>query len=169
MDDYNFKKRDLFSGPYLLGLLLILAGLFAIVSPAFLESRSSLERSLFIGVVTLVIGMVIIFSYGGVLIDFSGNRMKEYFCIVGFKIGGWVELPKIKTMKLIEVNRKSTNTPNGISPTFSGSVTFYKTFLYADSTNPVLSFDYNRRDRAVKDAEHLATHLEATLEVVFKE
>lgn len=169
MTNYNFKKRNLFSGPHLLGLLFVIAGIFALVSPFVFESQSSFERSLFVGMAALIIGIMILSSYSGVLVDFSAHRAKEYICLLGFKIGEWADLPGINTIKVLEVSQRTSNTPNGISPTLTGRVTLYKTFLYADDSKPVLSFDYSRRERALKDAEHLATYLDATLKVAFKE
>jgi hypothetical protein len=69
MNKFNFKKRNLISGPHLLGPVLIIAGLFALVSPEFLKSGSSMEKILGVGVGAIIIGLGIISSYSGTLID----------------------------------------------------------------------------------------------------
>ncbi|MFA0962155.1 hypothetical protein AB9P05_10130 [Roseivirga sp. BDSF3-8] len=163
MANFNFKKRSLGSGPHLLGILLILAGLFALASPLFLKSDSSLEKVLAVGIGAVVIGLFIVSLYSGTLIDFTHNRFKEYQSIGGYRFGEWVALPDISCVKVISRSYKSTNTPNGISPTLSGRVTDFKTLIYSDSSEPVLSFEYANKDKAVKHAKQLAADLNADL------
>ena len=163
MIDFNFKKRNLFSGPHLLGSLLIMAGLFALVSPLFFKSESSTERILSVGAGAIILGLVIVSSYGGTLIDFTEKRFKEYLSVSGYKFGEWTKLPVILTVKVNSTSYMSTNTPNGISPTLSGKVTDFKTVIYSNASKPVLSFVYSNRDEAVKHAKRLASNLNADL------
>ncbi|TRX60587.1 hypothetical protein FNH22_05925 [Fulvivirga sp. M361] len=162
--NYNFKKRNLFSGPHLLGLILIAAGLFALISPTILESDSSFEKILLVGTGAIAIGLVIVSSYHGILIDFAGNRSKEYFSLCGYKFGEWVELPKIIKVKLKSVQYKATNTPNGISPTLSGNITDHRVLLYADKPTPVHSFIYAKEERAFQEANYLASGFNTVFE-----
>ncbi len=169
MKNYNFRKRNLFSGPHLPGLLFIVADVFAWISPAMLKSTSSPEKIAWAGTGGVLIGSMIISSYTGTLIDLGRNRVKEYFSCFGFKFGKWTNLPDIRAIKVLSVSYRTTNTPNGISPTLSGNVIQFKTFLYSESTQPVLSFEYSHRDRAVRDAEQLAAGLNADLELRLSE
>ncbi|WP_373495816.1 hypothetical protein, partial [Aquiflexum sp.] len=137
MNKFNFKKRNLVSSPHLLGPVLIIAGMFALASPVFLESESAIEKIIGVGVGAIVIGLGIVSSYSGTLIDFTEKRFKEYFSIGGYKFGEWANLPDISTVKVISNSYVITNTPNGISPTFSGKVTDFRTFLYSDASKPV--------------------------------
>ncbi len=163
MKNFNFKKRDFASGPHLLGILLILAGVFALVSPMFLKSGVSIERVLAVGIGALIIGLLIVSSYGGTLIDFSQKRFKDYTSIVGYKYGEWMTMPDIVTIKVTSSSYRSTNTSNGISPTLSGKVTDFKIFLYANSPQPIFSFEYSSKRKAVKKAQRLAADLKADL------
>lgn len=163
MNNFNFKKRNLISGPHLLGPVLIIAGLFALLSPLFLESESSIGKIIGVGVGAIVIGIGIVSSYSGTLIDFSEKRFKEYFSIVGFKFGEWTTLSEISTVKVISNSYVITNIPNGISPTFSGKVTDFRIFLYSDASKPVFSFVYSKKNKAVKQAKKLAFNLNAEL------
>ena len=160
MDYFNFKKRNLTSGPHLLGMLLIFAGLFALLSPT---SGSSLERIIVVGAGAITLGLLIVSSFSGTLIDFSQNRFKEYLSVCGYKFGNWTALPEIVKIRVISTSYISKNAPNGISPTFSGKVTDYKTLVYSITSNPVLSFDYSNMNKAVKHAKDLATNLNADL------
>ncbi|MEO9482045.1 MAG: hypothetical protein ABJG47_01280 [Ekhidna sp.] len=163
MKNFNFKKRNLLSGSHLLGMLLMLAGLFALVSPTFLKSGSSMERVLVVGTGAIIAGLLILSSYGGTLIDFTQKKFKEYSSIGGYKFGEWMALPDILKIRVISTSYISSNTPNGISPTLSGKVTDFKTLIYSNSSKPVFSFEYSNMDKAVKHAKRLAANLNADL------
>jgi hypothetical protein len=163
MNKFNFKKRNLVSGPHLLGPVLIIAGLFALLSPLFLKSESSMEKIIGVGVGAIVIGLGIVSSYSCMLIDFTEKRFKEYFSIGGFKFGEWADLPDISTVKVISNSYVLTNTPNGISPTFSGKVTDFRISLHSDASKPAFSFVYSNKDKAIKKAKKLASNLDAEL------
>ena len=122
-----------------------------------------MERVVGVGVGATILGLVIISSYGGTLIDFEEKKSKEYFSIGGYKFGEWTSLPVILTVKVISTSYISTNTPNGISPTLSGKITDFKTLIYSNASKPVLSFNYSKRERAVKTAKHLASKFNADL------
>lgn len=163
MKNFNFKKRDLVSGPHLLGALFIMAGVFALVSPTFLKSGSSTERVLAVGIGALIIGLLVISSYSGTLIDFNRKEFREYLSIGGYKFGEWIALPDILKIKVISTSFVSSNTPNGISPTLSGKVTVFKTLIYSNSSKPIFSFEYSNIDEAVKHAKRLAAELNTDL------
>lgn len=163
MSNFNFKRRNLASGPHLLGLLLIIAGLFALISPVFFKNESSTERVLAVGVGAIVLGSMIVSTFGGTLIDFTQKRTKEYLSFGGYKSGKWEKLPVILKIKVISTSYMSTNTSNGISPTLSGKVTDFKTLLYSNASKPVFSFVYSNREKAVKNAKNLASNLNTEL------
>ena len=165
MNHLNFSNRKLLSGPHLVGTLLIMAGLFALVSPALFVSGSSLERTLAVGIGAILVGLLIISTYHGTLIDFTQHRFKEYQSVVGFKFGEWTTLPEISTVKVISTSYLSSNTPNGISPTLSGKVTEFNLRIYSKSSVPVLSFVSSNEDQAIKYARELAANLNAELVV----
>ncbi|GAB3828626.1 hypothetical protein [Pontibacter rugosus] len=165
MKYYNFKERSYTSGPHLIGLLLIVAGLVSTVSPVFIEGSSSLEKAMWVGAGAITLGLVIVLSYNGTLIDFDRNRVKEYSSIMGYKAGKWVTLPNITKVAVISVRQKAANTPNGISPTWSGTVTEHKVFLYAAKPTPHLLFGFSNRERALQTAKLLAANLDAACEL----
>ncbi|WP_158856178.1 hypothetical protein [Lunatibacter salilacus] len=163
MNEFNFKKRNLVSGPHILGPLLIVAGLVALVSTVIFNNDDTLVRTLLVGGGAIVLGLIIINSYEGTLIDLRNKRIKTYISIVGYKLGEWKALANISTVKVITNSYIRTNVPNGISPTFSGKVTDFKTLLYSDEANPVLTFVYSKKKKAIKQATRLASNLNAKL------
>lgn len=165
MDTFNFKNRNFSSSPHLFGLIALAAGLFVCISPLFLSGSSSTEKVILVGTIVTVIGLIILTSYSGTLIDFSEKRVKEYSIFCGFQNGDWQAIPEIRKVKVINANFKSSNTPNGISPTLSGQVTEYKVLLYGSAPTPVTSFIYKREDQALENAKLLAMGLQAELQL----
>ena len=168
MKNFNFKyKNPLQNGPYangphLLGLLLVPIGLFFLIAPTF----NSAFDTLGIGIGAIVLGIIILSTYGGVMISFNDRKIKEYYSYCGYKNGEWLPLPEQISIHLISYTYKSTNTANGISPTFSGKVTEYRTSLYeADSEEPVVSFRYTNKEQALEHAKLLSKQLGAGLEI----
>ncbi|MDW3192925.1 MAG: hypothetical protein R8G66_11190 [Cytophagales bacterium] len=166
MHHFNYKNRSLTSGPHLIGALFILAGLFALASPYIFNMVVSTERVMAVGIGATLFGLLIVTSYSGVLIDYSQKRYKEYTSVAGYKFGEWEVLPTVSEVQVLSISYIHTNSPNGVSPTLSGRVTDYKTLLYADDGQPLLSLDYTNKNQAVKQAEDLASSLNA--ELVFK-
>lgn len=122
-----------------------------------------MERVLAVGTGAIIVGLFIISSYDGTLIDFTQKRFKEYVSIGGYKFGEWVALPDILKIKVISTTYIRGNTPNGISPTLSGKVTDFKTLIYSNTSKPEFSFKYSSMDEAVKHARRLAADLNADL------
>ena len=156
---FNFKRRNLLSGPHLLGILLIIAGVFSLSIPMFFNHESSMIRTYSIGSGAMLVGLIIVFTYGGTLIDFTEKRYKEYLSIVGYRFGEWVTLPHVVMVKVVSSSYTSTNTPNGISPTFSGKETNFKIMIYNDGPKPIFSFVYTKKAKAVINAKSLANNL----------
>ena len=163
MSSLNHKSRNLLSGPHLLGTLLLIAGLFALISPTFLESGSSPEKIAAVGIGAVILGLIIVTSYRGTIIDFAKHRFKDYQTIGGYKFGHWTPMPEILQVKVVSHSYISHDTPNGVSPTLSGKVTDLKTFVYTGDATPFLSFDHTSRDKAVKYATQLANNLHVEL------
>ena len=167
MNYFNYKRRNLFSGPHLLGPLLILAGLIALLSPLFIIQGNSIIREVSVGTGALILALAIITSFGGTLIDYSEKRFRDYISICGFKFGEWTSLPFILKITVVPISYMSQNTPNGISPTLSGKVSEFRTLIYSHDSNPVFTFIY--REKAFKQANNLASNLNASLVIYIAE
>jgi hypothetical protein len=163
MNSFKYKNRNLLSGPHFIGSLFIIAGLFALTSPVFFNIETSIERVIGVGVGALIFGLFLTTTYSGTIIDFSKKRYKQYWTIAGYKTGEWTTLPTIIKVKVISSSRIETNNPNGISPTLSGKVTDFKVLLCSNSSKPSLSFVYSKKEKSMKDAKILASHLNAEL------
>ncbi|WP_339754499.1 hypothetical protein [Algoriphagus aquimarinus] len=160
MDQFNHKNLSSgINGSSLLGLILLAAGLIVLLVPLFIEVNTDSQKIWIVGGGALVIGMLIVSIYSGTLIDFRRNEFKEYQCILWFRIGEWQKLPKIERAELILHSYRSTNTPNGISPTLSREVTIYKCVLIANGTK-FLALDFTREKDAVVALEEISERLE---------
>ena len=149
----------------MLGLIFIAVGLFTVISPTIITSDSSFERSIYVGAGAIVLGSMIVSSYGGTEIDFNQKRVKENSSFLGYQFGEWAALPDVKRIAVITRNYKATNTPNGISPTWSGIVTDHKVFLYSENPKPIISFVFSNKEHAVEAAKLLSANLDAVCEL----
>lgn len=138
----------------MLGICLIAAGLIVLLVPFFFEVDTDSRKIGMVGGGAFLIGMFLISIYSGTLIDFQKHRFREYQSILWFKFGRWVALPRIEHVELIHHSFRSTNTPNGISPTMSGEVTIYKCVLLANGTK-FLALDFNQEKNAVTALEKI--------------
>jgi len=161
MQHFNYKQRSLFNGPHLLGVLLVLAGLFALLSPLFFQSSTPQSTITAVGVGALVIGGLIISAYQGTRIDLEQKKVKDYFSVAGLVFGQWQALPPVGQVRVIGVTFKSTNTPNAISPTLSGKVTQFKVLLYEPGARkPFDTFIYSKQAAAQAQGKAIAQALQ---------
>lgn len=165
MKNYLHTKISLFSGPHLLGMLFIVMGVFTLLSPAFLKSDSPPEQAYIIGIIATGLGIMIVTLYEGTAIDFQKKRVKTFTAFMGYRFGKWEALPKIDRVVVIKAHHSITNTPNGISPTLSGTVIEHRVFLYAENPRPVYQFTYSDQKRAVRAAQLLSSNLDVTFEM----
>ncbi len=154
MKYFNYKKRTLWNGSNLTGIVLLSMGLIIWVSSFFIgKETDSFKLYMIVGTI-LSLGFLSLSTYSGTLIDFDRSLFKEYQSILWFKLGQWQKLPKIEHAELILHSYRSTNTPNGISPTLSREVTIYKCVLLANGTK-FLALDFTREKDAVAALEEI--------------
>lgn len=165
MSNFNFKRRKLTSGPHIIGMLLLVAGTINLLSPMLFNNEAAIERVLAVGLGAIILGLIIVLSYSGTLIDFANKRTMYYSSIIGFRFGEWEALPDILSISVISKRYSTSNTSNGISPTLSGKVTNFRVLLYSNNVKPELSFIYSKKDEAIKQAQLLASNLNAELKV----
>lgn len=164
---FDYKRRNLFAGPHLIGIILGVTGLFASLTPLFLDIEASLTKTLLVGLGALFLGLLIISTYEGTSIDIDRRRQREYLACCGFRFGKWLPLPVISQVKMVPNTYRSTNMRNGISPTLSGYITDFHIFLYtSESDQPFLSYAFSKEKQARMKAEALAKRLEVPLEIV---
>jgi hypothetical protein len=132
----------------MVGGILILMGLIVLAVPIFFEVDTEFSKVLLVSGIPIVIGVIMISTYSGTLIEFENHKFKEYQSILWIKFGDWQNLPKIENAELIHYTSTQTNTPNGISPTLSGEVTVYKCVLVSGGKK-FMVFDYSKEKDAI--------------------
>jgi hypothetical protein len=155
LHQFNHKNQNAgINRVRLLAICLIAAGLIVLLVPFFFEVDTDSQKIGLVGGGAFLIGMLLISIYSGTLIDFQKHRFREYQSILWFKFGKWEALPRIEHVELIHHSFRSTNTPNGISPTLSQQVTIYKCVLLSNSTK-FLALDYTKEKDAIADLEEI--------------
>lgn len=152
---YTYRNSNAsISGPRLLGFLLVGAGLLALISPWLIESGSSIEKSIAVGLAASLIGLILISLSSGILLDFRENRIKYFQNVLWMKFGDWEQIPQVQEIELIHHSYQSKNIPNGITPTMSGKMTMYKCVLKSSDTI-ILSLDFSKEKEALVVVEEI--------------
>ncbi len=146
MNHLHYVNRK--NGLQIVGGILILMGLIVLAVPIFFEVDTEFSKVLLVSGIPIVIGVIMISTYSGTLIEFENHKFKEYQSIQWIKFGDWQNLPKIENAELIHYTYTQTNTPNGISPTISGEVTVYKCVLVSGGKK-FMVFDYSKEKDAI--------------------
>lgn len=159
MRTFNHKNQKRWIGLHLIGILLICAGLIILITSFFIGQETD-RFTLFTMVgLSIVLGIIVISTFRGTLIDFKTSKIKIYQAILWVKIGNWNTLPSIDKVDMIIHSYKTSNFRNGISPTLSYQVTVYKVVLLSKNT-VVLDFDYSSQEKASSALEVLKSGLD---------
>jgi hypothetical protein len=166
MNELDIKRRDLFSvGPHMLGLIFIAVGIFTLVSPLFMGGDNSITKAIIAGSLAIIVGCMIIASYGGTYFDFTEKRYKEYYSISGFRIGKWQTTPVINMIKVFPHTFKATRSADGIHPSTSGEISRYVIALYGNNNlNPILVFENSNKQQTLKDAKTFSEQLKVAMD-----
>lgn len=129
------------------------------ITPFFLEVDTPISKILWVGGIPLLLGLGLISTFSGTLIDFEKKKIKRYQSILWVKTGKWEPLPKVKHAELIHYTYQHSNLPNGISPTVSAEITTYKCVLKLEG-NKLLVFDYAKEKDAILALEQIQKGLQ---------
>ncbi|WP_338224776.1 hypothetical protein [Algoriphagus confluentis] len=146
---FHHNTRHKNSGYLLAGTVSILMGLAVWITPFFLEVSTPISKILWVGGIPLLLGLGLISTFSGTLIDFEKKKIKRYQSMLWVKAGKWEPLPGINHAELIHHTYQHRNLPNGISPTISSEITTYKCVLKLEG-NELLVFDYAREKDAIR-------------------
>ncbi|GAB3019839.1 hypothetical protein [uncultured Cyclobacterium sp.] len=156
---FNYKRRNLGTGIHLLGAILLLASSIVLLSSVFIEAADNLQKTLWVGLSAFTAGLIIINTYEGTLIDLDNKSIKEYFSFCGYKTGHWQKLPSVKAIKLVPIEEKTSNTPNGISPTISSIKFSYQIVVSFLPKKLIYTYSYNSKSEAQKKYKMLKENL----------
>lgn len=148
LQKFNHSYRSMLSGGRLFGLVLIFLGLVVILTAVFVEVETNTLKIALVAGIPFLIGVILVSTYTGTLLDFENRKYKEYQTLLFFKLGEWKKLPKIEHAEMILHSFRSRNLPNGMSPTLSGEVTIYKCVLISNGTK-FLALDFEKEKAAV--------------------
>jgi len=161
---FNHRNAYFFGIAANLWHIFIFAGVFALTAPYLTTLEVSLTRTVVVGCISILIGIILRLNYFGVQVDVKNHQYRNFNAVFGIKRGAWHMLPALKKIVLTSRNVSSWNTPNGISPTFKSSATIFTIALFGDSEQPELFFQTeNEKDANVK-ASFLAKELKIQLD-----
>lgn len=134
------------------GVISLLAGTGVLLSPLF-GVEASLKIWL-VGGITVILGLLILSTFSGVEIDFDKKRFKKFDQIAGWKFGQWEDLSGVNRLDVIQHEYRSSNIPNGVSPTLSGIVLVHK-LVFLSPDHVILELDHSSSQKAAESLEKI--------------
>ena len=132
-------------GVTILGVLMIAFGVLLFLFEGYYLGGSAL----------FAIGLAIVISYSGIIIDLEKNRYKNYVWVFGLKIGKWNELNNYRD--LLVLRRKSSTGYNlrGMTMQSLSSVEYELLFANSNHIHQILICKYNDKEAAYEEAGKL--------------
>jgi hypothetical protein len=127
-------------------------GLIVLIIPVFQEVETPLSKILWVGGIPLFLGLGLVSTFSGTVIDFEKKRIKKYQSIFWIKTGQWKPMPKVEHAELIHYTDLHRNLPNGISHTVATEITTYKCVLKMEGEK-LLVFDFAKESEAIAGLE----------------
>jgi hypothetical protein len=160
-----FQKRTsyLFGGLSKVGFVAIVLGIFVLISPYFLDDDNSTVKAIITGIITMLTGFILSFSYEGITFDFNKKIYRKYFSFLGFRIGQWQSIPDFKSVRVIGDTLTYNTTSNGVNPSYSGKTKIYSVGLFTTNPKPEVYFKSENKEEILRDATYLSQKLNADL------
>jgi len=135
----------------------IISLLMALITIAFLVNGEYIGGS-----ICFVVGILLAFSYQGVIIDMAGKRYMKYDRFLNFKIGGWKALPSISYVTVVRINLSSRRigpTPIVVPQDKKGARAF-KVNLVVEGKTRYISICRGSLEKMTREALRLGEHLQ---------
>lgn len=161
---YNRKSGYVFGGASSFWFVFVAMGLSIWLSPLYVEQEHSLARTLLTGLIPLLLGFFLRFTYYGTQIDYDKKKIKAYTAVLGYKTGDWNALPHFKKLRFTSNSINSRNTPNGISPTLRHTGIVYSIALFSNAATPDYVIKTENKAEALQDAKVLSDMLQLKIE-----
>ena len=135
----------------------IVTPLMALISFAFLVNEVYVGGS-----ICFVVGVLMVFSYQGVIIDMAGERYMKYDRFLSFKIGGWKALPTPSYVTVVRINLSSSRTgPTPIVvPQDKKGARAFKVNLVVEGKTRYISICRGSLEKMTREALRLGEHLQ---------
>ncbi|MCB0737270.1 MAG: hypothetical protein KDC92_07135 [Bacteroidetes bacterium] len=113
------------------------------------------------------VGLVVVLSIEGVIIDFKRKRLKSYFHLLFFKVGFWKSTEDFKKV-ILTLEVSNTTYASRAAQTYLRTRS-YNLFLVDSNNDKLLLAEYTDYDKALKLAEIIAKRLNIPFENHFEE
>jgi len=115
------------------------------------------------GLILVVAGMFMAFTFVGTIIDFDSGRIKSYTCLFGlFKIGKWHSINNFKKFSIYKSSRSYTSYSRANVPLTVKNSDIRLVFLDNKGSLKITINKYNSFEAARKEMAKLITDLKIT-------
>tara|TARA_R110001583_G_scaffold53673_1_gene165162 strand:+ start:40 stop:522 length:483 start_codon:yes stop_codon:yes gene_type:complete len=134
----------------IIGITLIICGLILL---------GTFDSRMKIGITILSIGLIIVFTRKGTIVDFNQRKIKYYVGLFFIKIGNWKTIEEYTFISLLKINQKSYGySRTGVQ--FSEKKKIYRICLLNKTHRSRLKItDYKDENNAYLEAQRIAENL----------
>jgi hypothetical protein len=161
---FNQRISYTFGGLSKIGYIIMLMGLIVMLSPFYLEDQNSDVKAFWVGIVTILIGVLFSFTYEGFKFDFEHDAYMHYTTVVGITFGKWQKIPPFKKIQTLEHTFIASTISNGVTPSASIKSKEYIAGLFTDQKKPLLVIKNKNLKKLLSDAELISKKLGIELE-----
>lgn len=111
--------------------------------------------------ISFVLGVLLVFTYQGILIDAVNKKYLKYDRFLSWKIGHWAELSNPSYVTIVRINLSSRRTAPSpiVIPQDKKGARAFKVNLVVEGDERFISICRGSRDRMMEEALKLGSHL----------
>jgi len=112
-------------------------------------------------IISIIIGVLLIFSYQGTLIDLARHRYMKYDRFLNVKVGSWQTLSKPSYVTIVRINLSSRRTAASpiVTPEEGQRARAYKVNLVVEGDERFISICRGTRENMTEEALRLGAYL----------
>lgn len=147
----DYRRESVFPLMFIIiGITLIICGLILLVT---FDSKMKL------GFTVLLIGIVIVFTRKGTIVDFNQRQIKHYIGIFFIKIGNWKTIEDYFFISLLRISRTSYGYSRTMVQSSERKKIYRICLLNKNHRNQLLIADFKDENNALIEAQQIANNL----------
>lgn len=154
---FDKKMKSDYKGESVFPLMFIIIGITLLLCGIILlgtfDSRAN------VGIIVLFLGILVVFTRKGTIVDFKNQRIKHYIAILFLKFGKWKTLHEYSYVLLLRLNQKSYGySHTGVQ--FTERKKVYRICLLNKNHRKRLNItDFKDKNKALSEAQGIAQNL----------
>lgn len=135
----------------------VISLLLALIALTFLFNGGFIGAS-----VAFLLGVLLVFSYQGIIIDLSGKRYMKYDRFLNVRLGSWKTLSKPSYVTIVRITLSSSRTAPSpiVAPEDKKGVRAFKVNLVVEGDERYISICHGPLEKMTREALRLGRHMQ---------